>query len=309
VTDRFDIVGLGLATVDVMAIVPHLPELDEVYPTQRTLLQGGGPVATALVTASRLGCSTTYLGAIGSKGWGDVIRKEFAAYDVDIAYAPRRGEGESPISIILVDASSGARSILYDPGSVDELAPPEIPVEVIQSAHALHLDGVHPRAAFRAAEIAREAGVRVSLDGGAGKAWPEMERLLPLVDLLVVAQQFAEHVTGESDPLVAGPILLETYDPDQAVITAGDSGSWYWDRERHFHQPAYSVPVVDTTGAGDVYHGAYLYAVLQDWSPQQCLRFASAAAALKCRAMGGRTGIPTRDEVSRFLKQHHHGEE
>jgi sugar/nucleoside kinase (ribokinase family) len=118
---------------------------------------------------------------------------------------------------------------------------------------------------------------------------------------LVVARRFAQRHSGESDPLAAGPVLLERFEPRQVVITDGAQGSWYWDAGQHLHQPAFGIDVVDTTGAGDVFHGAYLYAYLQGWPAQRCLAFASATAALKCRKVGGRAGIPDRAEIEAFL--------
>ena len=303
----FDIVGLGLATMDILTVVPHLPGPDDVYAVHDIVLQGGGPAATALVAASRLGATTSYVGVIGAGRWGRATRDEFERYGVDTSQARFSTEGDQSLSVILVDESSGRRSILYRPGNLPALAAEEVPASLIQRARALHLDGVYPAAARRAAEIAREAGVTVSFDGGAGEKWPGIEEILPLVDLLVVARDFAQRYTGYDEPLQAGPALLKAYGPQQVVITDGERGAWFWDEEhygnRRLHQPAFTVDVVDTTGAGDVFHGAYIYAYLQEWSPRRCLAFASATAALKCRRIGGRAGIPTRDEVEQFVAQ------
>jgi sugar/nucleoside kinase (ribokinase family) len=304
---RPDIVGLGLATVDILTLVPRLPERDDVYAVRQILLEGGGPVATALVAASRLGAKTVYLGSIAPTRWGSLTREGLESEGVDTRFAPTRNRGEQAVAVILVDQTTGQRSILYDKGEMTLLAPGEVPTELITSARALHLDGNQAEAALHAAKVARQAGVTVSLDGGAGGPWPGMEELLPLVDLLVVARRFAERHTGEREPLRAGPALVKAYSPQQVVITDGTRGCWYWDAVRPesgdcIHQPALGVDVVDTTGAGDVFHGAYLHAYLQGWEAKACLAYASAAAALKCRQLGGRAGIPTRGEVAEFLK-------
>ena len=300
-THCIDIVGLGLATIDVMTLVPQLPQHDEVFRARRILLEGGGPVATALVAAARLGASTAYLGPIAPTTWGGLTRAGLEREGVDTNHAPTRPGGEQAVSVILVDQATGQRSILFDRGEMVELSPDEVPADLIASARALHLDGVHLEAACHAAQIARRAGVLVSFDGGAGDLWTGTERLLPLVDLLVVARRFAESHTGQADPLLAGPALLATYRPRQVVITDGARGCWYWDTGEHFHQPAFLTDAVDTTGAGDVFHGAYLYATLQGWPARNCLAFAAATAALKCRALGGRAGIPTRQQVEATL--------
>jgi sulfofructose kinase len=298
---RVDVVGLGLATIDIMTLVPKLPGRDEVFRAHSILLEGGGPVATALVAAARLGATTAYLGPIAPTTWGALTRAGLEREGVDTSQAPTRASGEQAVSVILVDEGTGQRSILYHSGEIEDLAPAEVPADLIASAKALHLDGVHLEAACHAAEIARQAGVIVSFDGGAGELWAGAERLLPLVDLMVVARRFAEQHTGQADPLQAGPALLETYRPRQVVITDGARGCWYWaahgNAAQRIHQTAFAVDVVDTTGAGDVFHGAYLYAFLQDWPARRCLAFAAATAALKCRALGGRAGIPTRQQV------------
>lgn len=296
-----DIVGLGLATIDIMTLAPRLPRKDEVYPAHRIELEGGGPVATALVTAARLGASTAYLGPIAPTTWGALARAGLEAEGVDTSRAVGRSSGEQMVSVILVDQPTGLRSILYRIGEMPDLATDEVPEDLVASARVLHLDGGHLDAACHAARIARRAGVVVSFDGGAGELWAGSERLLPLVDLMVVARSFAEQHTGRADPLEAGPALLDAYQPRQAVITDGVRGCWYWDRRQHLHQPAFPSDVLDTTGAGDVFHGAYLYSFLQGWPARRALAFASASAALKCSKLGGRSGIPTRSQVEAFL--------
>jgi sugar/nucleoside kinase (ribokinase family) len=300
----FDIVGLGLATVDILTVVPQLPQLDSVFAAKEIALQGGGPAATALVAASKLGASTSYLGVLGEGRWGRITRDEFETYGVDSSHALVSAAGDQSLSVILIDEASGRRSIMWRRGGLPDLQPDEVPAELIRTARALHLDGVYAHAARRAAQIAQEAGVLVSFDGGAGELWPDIEAILPLVDVLVVARAFAGLYTGESDPQMAGPALLQKYQPQQVVITDGENGAWYWDGVQELYQPAFRVPVVDTTGAGDTFHGAYLYAHLQDWGPQHCLAFAAATAAMKCRHVGGRAGIPGREEVELFLQNH-----
>lgn len=302
-TASFEIVGLGLATVDVITLTPRLPRPDDVFAVDEIVVQGGGPAATALVAAARLGASTAYLGAIGAGRWGREVDVDFARYGVDATYARHGGTGEQALSVILVNAADGRRSILYRPGTLPDLAPEEVPAAVVEGARILHLDGGHPEAALHAARLARAAGVTVSFDGGAGEKWPGIEELLSLVDVLVVARQFATTYTGEADPAAAGPVLLRKYGPQEVVVTDGERGAWYWDGRRSLHRPAYSVDVVDTTGAGDVFHGAYLFAHLQGWGPARRLAFASATAALKCRRAGGRAGIPSREEVEAFLQE------
>jgi sugar/nucleoside kinase (ribokinase family) len=266
-------------------------------------MQGGGPVATALVALSRLGVRCAYLGALAQDETAAQIIAELEQYGVDTSHSPRRGQGLSSASVILVEQQTGDRSILFQKSTVSDLTPDEVPEGLLKNARALHLDGFFTPAAIRAAQIARQHGVLVSFDGGAGDViWDDIHQLLPLVDVLVVARRFAAEITGQADPLQAGPLLLERFSNREVVITDGQRGCWYWDAASHLHQPAFAVDVVDTTGAGDVFHGAYLFACLQPgWGPDFRLKFASATAAMKCTHLGGRKGIPALEQVMGFL--------
>lgn len=300
---QYDVIGLGLATLDILAQTPRLPHSNDCFPIATLEMQGGGPVATALVALSKMGADCNYLGSIAADETATQIISELHRYGIDTNFCPQRDTGVSSASVILVEQSNGQRAILFQKSTSLDLQPEEVPEDLIRNAHALHLDGFFTQAALHAAHIARENGVLVSFDGGAGELmWDELTELLPLVDILVVAKKFALETIGTADVMEAGQKLLNTYHSQQVVITDGEHGSWYWDAQYHFHQPAFPVDVVDTTGAGDTFHGAYLYAVLQpDWTPQYRLKFASAVAALKCKQLGGRKGIPTLAETLEFL--------
>ncbi len=295
---RFDVVGLGLATIDILTATPRLPGSNEVLPVPEIAVQGGGPVATALVALARLGARTAYLGTVAQDTWGDRIVGDLANFSVNTDYVARV-PGESPTSVILVEPN-GNRAILFKPGRHAELPPESVPADVIASARVLHLDGWHMGAALEAARIARSSGVPVSFDGGAGEVFRTADDLLPLVDILIVARQFARGATGLADPLEAG-VALKRFGARQVVITDGANGSWFWDDAHHLRQSAFHVPVQDTTGAGDSFHGGYLYATLQEWPAARCLEFASAVAAIKCTRLGGRAGLPSLPEVEAFL--------
>ena len=301
-TPEFDVIGLGMATVDILTSVPRLPASNEVFEASGIEMQGGGPAATALVALAKLGMKCAYLGTVGAGQWGDVIVQDFVRYCVDTDWIIECEHGTSTISVILVEKENGNRAILYEKGQLPRLEPEQVPVELIKNAKAIHLDGFHLSAAIHAAKIAKEHNVLVSFDGGAGVKSPGIEELLSHVDILVVARDFAKVHTGENDPETAGPELLK-FGAREVVITDGENGCWYWDQTQSLHQPAYPVKVKDTTGAGDTFHGAYLYACLQNWEPQQRLKFASALAALKCTKIGGRAGIPTLSETLEFLER------
>jgi sulfofructose kinase len=297
---RFEVIGLGLATVDILTPLSRLPQSDEVLSVRRIALQGGGPVATALVTLARFGARTAYLGAIAQDPWSRIIIDDFTHSGVDYSISPRISGIETSISVILVEENSGQRSILHRESNFGDLDPELVNVDLIRSAELVHLDGFFMPAAIRAASLAKQEGALVSLDGGAGEHWEGIETLLPLIDIMIVARKFATRITGISDPAQASRELKE-YGAQQVIVTDGTRGSWYWDGEMELYQSAFAVDAQDTTGAGDVFHGAYLYAFLQDWQPTTCLQFASASAAIKCLGLGGRAGPNTVEQVQGFI--------
>lgn len=301
---KINVVGLGLATLDILALTPRLPQSNDCFPIAGLEMEGGGPVATALVALARLGADCHYLGSLAADDTARQIVTELSGYGIDCSHCPQRDTGVSSASVILVEESNGQRAILFQKSSAQDLQPQEVSLDLIKKAHALHLDGFFTPAAVHAAKIAREYKVPVSFDGGAGELmWDELAQLLPLVDILVVAKKFALAASGKASIQEAGAALLQQYKNQQVVITDGEHGSWYWDQNTHFHQPAFPVYVVDTTGAGDTFHGAYLFACLQKkWTPQYRLKFASAVAAIKCTQLGGRKGIPTLAETLVFLE-------
>lgn len=299
---RFDVIGLGASTVDIVARVDHLPGPDEVMRAHAMATASGGPVATALATLGRLGARTAMLDALGDDWRGDFIRAAFAHDNVDAGGVRVRPGAESPTSCILVERATGARSIVYTHGSAPELEPAELPRDLIAGARILHVNGRHWAACQEAVRVARAAGVWVSFDGGAGRHRPELDALLPQVDICITAADFAHRHTGEADPRRAAAALLGL-GARIAAVTAGEAGSWVMSRDgEDFHQPAFRLPeTIDTTGCGDSYHGAFLFGLLRGDSLWRSAALASAVAALSTRALGGRDGLPTLAEAEAFL--------
>lgn len=209
---------------------------------------------------------------------------------------------ESSNACVLVRKQDGARTIVYDPGTAPELLPSDTSRSLIESARFLHINGRHWEAMMQAIQWARAAGVQVSFDGGAHLYQPELKQLAPLTDICIVARDFAERYTKETDMHEAAAMLLDS-GPGLVVITDGTQGSWIYSREGEwFHQPAYLLPnVVDTTGCGDSYHGAFLFGLLKGMELEQVASVASAVAALNSQHLGGRAGLPTFEQVNSFL--------
>jgi len=300
---RWDIVGLGVCTIDILIRVPELPSSEGVQRASQTCLQGGGPVATALAAAARLGAKTLMLDRQGDDWRGDLIRNGLEELGVMTDLCERVPGASSALASIWVRERDGARTIAYDPGSLDPLQPADLPTGVIEQARILHTNGRHQPAWFAAARRARDAGVAVSFDGGANRFRPEMREYLPWIDLAIVSLDWAERFSGCPDPIEAGK-RIRAAGPSLVAVTDGTRGSWVAHEDSWFHQPAFRVPdTIDTTGCGDVYHGAFLAGWAWGWSLERCAQIASAAAAINSRAMGGRGCLPSLTEAETFLRQ------
>jgi sulfofructose kinase len=300
-TKRYDVVGVGVSTVDLLMQVDHLPAEEEILRADAFSVQGGGPVATAIVALARLGARTAMVDAFGDDWRGDIIFGEYARSGVDTQLLIRRPGQTSATALVLVRRPGGTRTIVWSPGTAPELSVHEVPWTAIEQAMYLHVNGRHGDVCRQACEYARQHGVQVSFDGGAGRYREETRRLVPLSDVCIVAREFASLYTGEAEPGRAGPALLAA-GPSLVAITDGLRGSWVFARDGTcFHQPAFRVEVVDTTGCGDCYHGAFLFGLSRGMELRRAAALASAAAALNARALGGRKGLPTLAEVDAFV--------
>lgn len=294
---HYDVVGVGVATLDFIGVAASEPVLGAKQPVAQWLEGGGGPVATALVAIARLGGRTCLQTAVGDDPYGQRIIADLQAEGVDTA-GVQVVHGASHVAFVLAEPGIGRRSIWWhnDPRVLNGCAPSR---ELVCSARALHLDTHLLDVALVTARWMHEAGGIVMID--AERPSEAAERLLPLCDYMVVSELFGREVTGQDDLGVAARQLQRDYG-GVAVMTAGEQGSWCCDGDALFHTPAFPVEAVDTTGAGDVFHGSLLYALLHDYDLRGALRFASATAALKCRAPGGRAGIPTLAEVEALIR-------
>jgi len=294
-----DVIGIGYSVVDYIGLVPRIPPFDDDTVTMLDFTEsGGGQVATALVTLARLGATVGYVGILGDDPHGHLMRGEFIREGVDVTRLILEPGGRSHVSIILVEQGSAKRSIMTYRGTCGPLELTEADLDYVRSAKYLHLDGLHAPSALLAAQEARQEGVKVCLD--INRVRPEARELVDLSDILIVPAAFAVAFTEENDLWAAGEYLLACQ-PATVVITRGVKGCLCLTEDEQCEQPALPVRAVDTTGAGDVFHGAFLFGFLQDWSLKATARFASAVAALKCRKLGGRSSIPDRSEVEAFL--------
>lgn len=301
-TQEIDVIGLGVSTLDVVTLVDHFPTQDEVQRALAVMVQGGGPVATAMVTLARLGAKVAMLDVLSDDWRGDLIRDEFRREGVGPDCLELIEGYTSSIASIWVRQGDGARCVAYAPGTAPEMSAADVSRDVVASAKILHLNGRHWEACLQACQYAREGQVQVSFDGGAHRYRPELKDLVPLIDICIVARDFAEQYTQQAEVPKAADVLLNE-GPSLVVITDGTRGSWIYPRQgQPFHQPAYLMPdVVDTTGCGDSYHGAFLFGLLKGLNLEQTAAVASAVAALNSQALGGRSGLPTLEQVTAFL--------
>jgi sulfofructose kinase len=299
---QIDVVGLGASTIDVLTLVEHFPTRREVQQALSTVIQGGGPVATALVTVSRLGGSAVMIDSIGDDWAGGSILRDFQSEGVGTDTIEVHRGHTTFISNILVSAGNGARAIMFLPGSAPEPSFSELQKTAIRSAKILHITGRYWKACMQAIDLAKECNVRVSFDGGADRFRPDMRKLVPLTDICIVAGDFAEKYTGETEPSKSAESLLKE-GPEVAIVTDGINGSWVCAREGFsFHQPAFLFPnIVDTTGCGDSYHGAFLAGLIKGFTIEKAAAIASAVAGMNTQHLGGRSGIPGFDEVVKYL--------
>jgi sulfofructose kinase len=290
-----DVVGLGYAGWDYLGIVPGPPVFDADTMTLAGFAScGGGPTATALVALTRLGAKAGYLGVLGDDESGRRALADLRREGVDTSRVVVRPGARSHTCIVLVEAGTGRRSILCDRGALGALALTDADRRYVARARFLHLDGQFIEAAITAARWAWEAGVRVSFD--ANRPRPRLDELLPLVDVLVTSATFPAAYTGHDD-LTQAMRALRALGPETVVVTLGPEGCAYLADERVVRLPRFAVNVVDTTGAGDAFHGAYLFGLLQGWDAAERARFANAVAALNCRALGGRAALPSLTET------------
>lgn len=286
------IVGVGLATIDILMRLSNLPTWETGGPVQEIRMDGGGPVGTGLVAAARLGARVGYVGTCGSDASGKLKLELLAQDGVDISQVVFRPGPERQIILCYVHKQTGER--MFAGARTEEdffLRPDELDRTYITGADYLHLDGYHYEAALQAAQWMRLAGKPVMLDGSkvSGTVSSEMGALVRLTDILICGSGFAPGITGIEDPWEAGRALL-SLGPRIVVMTEGDQGSYTVTAGDCFHTPAFSVQVVDTTGAGDVFHGAYLFALLKvgicarlpvlpvQWQPSNAPAWAGAPA-------------------------------
>jgi sulfofructose kinase len=294
-----EVVGLGQACVDYLGRVPVFPQEDGKVELVDLYRQCGGPASTALVTLSRLGISCSFLGSVSDDPFGVDIIQGLKDDGVDFSFLKISPGYTSQFAFIAVSDKNGNRTVFWHKGTVPHLKKGEVDLSPFSRAKVLHLDGLMIEASLEAARQAKQNGLTVVLD--AGTLREGSLQIVAYVDVLIASANFANPLVGTGASPEMALEALCSLGPKTVVITLGRQGSLGWDGNKATFQEAFPVKAVDTTGAGDVYHGAYIYGLLQGWPMAECMRYASAVAAMKCREVGARKGIPRLEEVRAFM--------
>ena len=295
-----EVIGLGQACIDYLGRVTEYPEEDGKVELMDLHMQCGGPASTALVTLSRLGIRTSFLGSIADDAFGLEIVRGLKDENVDHTFLKITPGYTSQFAFIAINKKDGRRTIFWTRGSVPHLKSNDVDLSAFSGARILHTDGLMVEASIEGARQAKEMGLTVVMD--AGTLREGYRELISMVDVLIASERFGSALVGGDKTVDKALEALSHWGPKEVVITLGPKGSIGWSGGETVSQKAFSVDAVDTTGAGDVYHGAYIYGLLKGWNMAECMRFASAASALKCLEIGGRKGIPTLEKTLTFIK-------
>jgi sulfofructose kinase len=296
----FDAVALGLNAVDHLIVVPQFPRFNSKIQFVSVTRAPGGQAATAMVALARLGLKTLYIGTVGSDEPGRFQLDSISSEGVDTSGVKIVEGARSQTAYIIVDQTTGERTVLWDRDPLLTMRPSEVDRQSVISGRVLHLDGHDVEASIQAAVYAREAGVPTVLD--IDNYYPGADRLLPLIDFNICSSEFPRRVTGEDDLKRALKEIQSRSGSRLVASTIGKDGVLAYFNGEYIHSPGFEIECVDTTGAGDAFHGGFIFGLLNKKSVEETFRFANAVAALKCRAVGARTALPTRSEVEEFLR-------
>jgi sugar/nucleoside kinase (ribokinase family) len=304
-----DVVGVGTSFMDQLVNVPRVPRGNSGVRADEVFHQGGGNVATAVAAAARLGAKAGMIGRVGGDSTGDFLIQDFIYNGVDTSRM-LRGEKDtsSPYSIAISERELGTRMFIVKRGNAAPLRPEDVDLDYVAGAKILHLETGDP-ASLATAEFARKKGITVTMDAGGYNE--DRVKLIPLVDVLIASEMFYEGMFKTDGPKEEGEALearyrenmekLHAMGPRVVWVTRGAAGCVGLVDGEYLKVPTFDTPVMDTTGAGDVFHGAYIAAMLEGLSHRECARYANAVSSIKCMFVGGRTGIPNRETLARFL--------
>ena len=295
------IVGIGANVFDTLYNIPTYPTEDTKMRATASKTAGGGPVATGLVAASKLGEETAYIGVLSDDNGGKFLKEDFLKYGVNTDFIEVKSGYRSFASVLWLCADSATRTCVFDKGDLPALELNEDQKQAIKDAEILMIDGNEMEAAVEGAKIARENGTKVLYD--CGGLYDGVEKLLALTDIMIPSEEFSLGVTGCKTAEEAAKKLYETYHPEVVVITQGKKGGLLYNGSDIINYPIYPAKVVDSNGSGDVFHGAFAAGVVKGYDYLKCCHFSSAVSGLKCTCVGARESVPDFETTKKYLKE------
>jgi sulfofructose kinase len=299
---EFACIGFGLNAVDHLVVVPEYPAFDTKIRLVERMQSAGGQTASAMVALERLGLRTAYAGRFGSDEEGRFGLDSLIKEGVNVEFAEVVEGARTQIAYIIIDVRNGERTIIWNRDERLAYLPKEAPVELAARGQVLHLDAHDPPACTRMAQVARAAGTIVSAD--IDNIYEGLDELLPLIDVLISSTEFPHRLTGIRDERAALLEIHAHYGCRLVGMTQGERGALLYHNGLFLESPAFTVPggCRDTTGAGDAFHGGFLYGMLGGEDIETSLKLGNATAALKCRALGARTSLPTPGELKELMR-------
>jgi sugar/nucleoside kinase (ribokinase family) len=298
---QFDAVGFGLNAVDHLIVVPEYPAFDTKVRFTEYEKAAGGQTASAMVSLQRLGLKTAYAGRFGADEDGRFGLRAIEYEGVNLDFCEMIDGADNQIAFIIIDSRSGERTIVWDRDDRLSYRPDEAPLEVAPLGRVLHLDAHDPPACVVMARAARHLGVIITAD--IDNIYEGLPELLPLIDVLITSSEFPHRLTGISDERTALLEIKARYGCAVVGTTLGVRGARILCEGEFIESPIFKVPggCRDTTGAGDAFHGGFIYGMLGGEDLETCMKLGNAVAALKCRSLGARAALPTEDELREFL--------
>ena len=295
------ITAIGAVVMDTLVSLEKYPTEDTKVKALSTKSAGGGPAGTGIVAASKLGAECSFIGGLSDDAGGAFLKGDFEKYGVSTEFIDIYPGKRSFISQIWLSAEEKTRTIIFDRGDVPPLSLSDVQKKEISECDVLMVDGNDLEGAIEGAMHAHTCGTKVLYD--AGGRYPGVDRLLPLVDILIPSEEFALGVSGKQTAEEAAVWMYDTYNAEVVVITCGKRGGVMYDGTEVRSYPATPAEVVDSNGAGDVFHGAFAFAstVYDDY--YKCCIFSSAVSAIKCMGIGARESVPNLETVQKYLKE------
>lgn len=295
------IIGIGACVIDNLYVLPHFPTEDTKLRAEFCKTAGGGPVATGLIAAQKLGKDAAYIGVLSTDNGGSFLKSDFEKWGVDTSLIEVQDGCRSFSSVIWLSKESASRTCVFDRGNLPPLVLNDTQKAAIRNAALLMVDGNELSAATAAAKCAKSAGVKVLYD--CGGLYPGVETLLAETDIMIPSEEFALGHTGCKTAEEAAKALFDLYRPEIVVITQGKRGGLLYDGAAIKSYPIYPAAVVDSNGSGDVFHGAFAAAVVMGYDYEKCCHFSSAVSAIKCSGIGARESVPDFETVKKYMEE------